>query len=162
MAEIPINDHDTLNLGNPNAPHQLTVVMNLSCRYCKQWWRRNFKTIQSAMDAGRLALHIKFWTVNKPALLIGNIAHQFIDFKHPEMAFEFVKKLIQNQNDFKRYSVEAVPKYLQSEYGVVTHNDDSDIINTTLELKSAGVRGIPTIIIDGNWHDSYHYRLPEL
>ncbi|MBW1606057.1 thioredoxin domain-containing protein [Lactobacillus sp. Sy-1] len=162
MSEILTNDHDTLNLGASNAPHQLTVVMNLSCRYCKKWWSRNSKIIENALADGQLGLHIKFWTVDKAALLIGDIAHQYVDFSQPEAAFNFVKELVRNQNQFKRCSEDQVPDYLTKNYNVTQHNSKADIEQTTAELRKAGVRGIPTLVLDGEWHDSYEYHLPEL
>ncbi|MEJ6400956.1 thioredoxin domain-containing protein [Nicoliella lavandulae] len=162
MKEISMDSHDTLNLGSPSAPHQLTVVMNLSCRYCKKWWSRNLADVEQALRSGNLGLHIKFWTKDKSALRIGNIAHQFIDFSQPEIAFGFVKALINAQNNFKRCSVEQVPEYLEDNYGVTLHNSKQATEATTLALQEAGVRGIPTIVLDGTWHDSFHYRLPAL
>ncbi|MHA8263785.1 thioredoxin domain-containing protein, partial [Lactobacillaceae bacterium Melli_B3] len=147
MPKIPIDSHDTLNVGSKTAPHQLTVVMNLSCRYCKKWWQRNLKNIDPALKAGQLALHVKFWTKDKAALRIGNVAHQYVDFEHPEATFEFVKKLIHDQNQFKRCQPDQVPEYLTTKYQVEQRQSGPATEATTKELQAAGVRGIPTIVL---------------
>lgn len=138
-----------VNLGNQAAPQSLTAIFNLVCPDTLRWWQRNHDDLITAVDAGQLQVHLKFWNKAKESLMNGNVAHGFIDYQHPQAALAFIEAVFEHQDDLRELAVDDVADYLQRTYRVTPYAQatavqaavDSDVIVN-------GVLTVPTLILD--------------
>ncbi|MCI1985127.1 MAG: DsbA family protein [Lactobacillus sp.] len=139
---------NTLTFGHADAPHQVWAVFNLGCSETRDWFEAHFAELEKAVAAGRVQLHIQFWSKQKVPLVSGNVAHGYVDYTDPEAALDFTKAIFANLDALK--AAPDVRAYLETTYGV-HHNPQTELVDAQVgqAIAEAGITSVPTIVYDG-------------
>ncbi|MFD1419649.1 thioredoxin domain-containing protein [Lactiplantibacillus songbeiensis] len=145
-----VDPQTTLTYGNPQAPHELTLILNLGCVDTRDWWSPNQAALFTAIDEGQLQVHLKFWNKVKPTLLNGNVANGYVDYRHPAAALSLIKAVFQNQDPLRDADLAAVPAYLEKTYQVAPYAQ-ADTVRQQIdrEVAANGITSLPTVIYQG-------------
>jgi len=144
------SDENTINLGQADAPHKLTMILNLGCVDTQEWWLPNVADLFKAVDEGQLQLHLKFWNKIKEPLRNGNTANGYIDYQHPQAALTYIEAVFAQQQVLRELPNEEVPAYLEKTYGVSPYPAASAVKTAIDDQVSAnGITSLPTLIFDG-------------
>lgn len=152
---------NTLTFGNANAPHQVWAVLNLGCSDTRDWFNAHFDALEKAVAAGRVQLHIQFWSKQKVPLVSGNVANAYIDYHDPQAALAYTKAVFADQDALK--AAPDVRAYLEQTYGV-TRNPQAELVDAQVAeaIAAAGITSVPTIVYDGQlYFDETLAKLPE-
>ncbi|BDZ30299.1 thioredoxin domain-containing protein [Lactiplantibacillus sp. WILCCON 0030] len=150
MSGFSDSDATTINLGQPQAPHTLTAILNLGCEDTQDWWLPNVDELFQAVDDGQLQVHLKFWNKIKEPLRNGNIANGYIDYQQPEQALTYIEAVFQGQDDLRGLANAAVPAYLEQTYGVKPYAAAAAVKQQIdQEVAANGITSLPTLIFDG-------------
>lgn len=152
----------SLNLGTTTAPRHLTIVLNLGCTDSHDWFNAHIDALDTALTAGRVQTQLVFWNKQKPALANGNVANGYIDYKHPDVAFKFVRAVFADQEPLRAAADPAA--YLEKTYGVTRFAEaDAAAAATAKGISASGVQFLPTVI-DGDvqYSENNLSELPEL
>ncbi|MEJ6401173.1 thioredoxin domain-containing protein [Nicoliella lavandulae] len=158
---LDLSDQTTLNFGDANAPHEVTVITNLACPFCHKWFENNFDKLTQEVKAGHLLAHFKFLDKDKLDLQDGNLAHEFIDYANPEAAIKFVKAAFDNQPEWHRLPKADAEDYITSHFDVKRVNSDEFLANVKHNIEELGAPSVPTIIYDGNQVSDSNFNLPD-
>lgn len=140
----------TINLGQPEAPHHLIAILNLACPDTREWWLRNQLDLLTATANGQLMAHLKFWSKPKESLRNGNVAHHYINYQDQAGALAFAQQVFEEQSALRELELDDVPAYLQATYDV-TVNPSAAAIEASMAQQIADneVETVPTLVIDG-------------
>jgi len=145
-----VDSQTTLTYGNPQAPHELTLILNLGCVDTRDWWQPNQAALFAAIDQGKLQVHVKFWSKVKPTLLNGNVANGYVDYQHPAAALRLIKAVFQNQEPLRAADLAAVPAYLEKTYQVTPYVQAETVRQRIdREVAANGITSLPTVIYQG-------------
>jgi len=137
----------TLNYGDPQAPQELTLILNLGCIDTRDWWSVNQATLFKALATGQLKVHFKFWNKVKPPLLNGNVANNYIDYQQPTNALKFIKAVFQNQDPLRNAASVDVPAYLAAAYQVTPYPQAESVQQQIAhEIAVNQLTSLPTVI----------------
>ncbi|MFT8909278.1 MAG: thioredoxin domain-containing protein [Lentilactobacillus diolivorans] len=149
MSEFNFNfsDQSTLNFGEADADHELTAILNLACPDSRKWFLENGSILLNSVGTGQLRLHLKFWNKPKPSLLNGNVANGYVDYDHPNQAFDFVTRLFQHQEQLRNQALENVELYLRDTFNVQPYELADEVAKQILaEVNQNNITSVPTII----------------
>ncbi|MBW1606238.1 thioredoxin domain-containing protein [Lactobacillus sp. Sy-1] len=158
---LDLSDKNTLTFGDVNAPHEVTVITNMACPFCRKWYENNFDQLQSEVKSGKLLAHFKFLDKDKLDLQDGNLAHEYIDYSNPEQAIDFVKKAFDIQPEWHRLPKDEAEAFLTSHFDIQKVNDTEFLAAVKSNIESIEVPSVPTIIYDGEGHADSNFTLPD-
>ncbi|MHA8111396.1 thioredoxin domain-containing protein [Lactobacillaceae bacterium Melli_B4] len=158
---LDLSDKDTLTFGDGNAPHEVTVIANMACPFCRKWYENNFDKLEAEVAAGKLLAHFKFLDKDKADLQDGNLAHEYIDYAHPDQALEFVKKAYDIQPEWHRLPKDEAAEFLTSHFNVQKVNDEQFLSAVRANIETIDVPSVPTIIYDGKSVSDSGFNLPD-
>jgi len=145
-----VDPQTTLTYGNPQAPHELTLILNLGCVDTRDWWQPNQAALFAAIDQGKLQVHVKLWNKVKPTLLNGNVSNGYVDYQHPAAALRLIKAVFQNQDPLRAADLAAVPAYLERTCQVTPYAQAETVRQRIdREVAANGITSLPTVIYQG-------------
>ncbi|MFT8318005.1 MAG: thioredoxin domain-containing protein [Sporolactobacillus sp.] len=146
---IKIPDRYGINLGDPNARHALTAILNLACPHSKKWFQDVHQLLIHNVEKGILRVCYKFWNKPKESLFNGNIAQKYIDYQDPQMAVHFIREVFEKQEELrKKSSSEDVIQFLKSALSIGKEADQTIIEGISREVLMANIKSVPTLILD--------------
>ncbi len=139
---------NTLTFGRDDAAHQVWLVFNLGCEDTRDWFNATAERLEAAIEAGRIQVHLQFWSKQRVALVNGGIANCYIDYAHPQAAYAFIKAVFADQDALN--AAPDVPAYLEATYHVQRHPHAELIAAQVAEaVVEAGITSVPTVAYDG-------------
>ncbi|UQS86065.1 DsbA family protein (plasmid) [Nicoliella spurrieriana] len=158
---LDLSDRDTLTFGDVNAPHEVTVITNMACPFCRKWYENNFDKLKSEVQSGNLLAHFKFLDKDKEDLQDGNLAHEYIDYSNPNQAIEFVKAAFDIQPEWHRLPKPDAEAFLNDHFDIQKVNDIDFLASVKANIEAFGVPSVPTIVYDGDAHSDSNFTLPD-
>lgn len=152
---IQIDPSDPV-LGNPNAPVTLVEFFDYQCGYCKIFAEQTLpKIIDKYVKSGKVKIVFKDFAIlgedSKTAALAANCANEqdkYIEYHDALYGLKDTEKILSKENTMALANKLNLNVFKFNECIGLSKNSDS-IEADTKEGKLAGVRGTPTIFING-------------
>ena len=143
MPFVPTNMH-TINFGNPNAEHTLTMVTNTFCQPCA----KTHKIIEGLLESNEnMKCQVIFLASNMPDDKRGIVAKLILSLPTHQQA-EALHQWYENEE-------RSIEKW-QKQLGVIENkNTESTISQHQIWCETAKIEATPTLFLDG-------YKMPEL
>ena len=139
-----------LTIGSESAPIKVESFINLACPYCKNFFFAADTVLKPFIDQGKVQHTIKHFDKTKQGLLKGTIANIYLNYQRPEETLDIIRELYQTQAQWK-VSFSTIEAKMEEEYNLTPHKEADDrSLAIHEEAFERGIKGIPTVFINGN------------
>ncbi|WP_411842769.1 thioredoxin domain-containing protein [Salinicoccus sp. HZC-1] len=139
-----------MHLGDENAPVSVEAFINMACPYCVEFFKAADKVLIPLTDEGMVSYTIKHFDKPKVRLFHGAIANLYLDYSNPAKAYNLMKEMFENQDEWAAADSKFIQTKMMEEFGLEeqrsTMNLSMDIIHETVER---GIEVAPTVFING-------------
>ena len=141
--------------GDSKAPIKVVEFINLRCPHCKTWWDKAAPILDPYVKDGKVQRIIKHYDKDKESLKIGNVLHQYIDFKDSDKARADIDFYYNHLDDWGSLSEEELERYVREEREAEKQDNTIEAQSIIEEVKKANVEFVPTIIIEDYVFDQH-------
>ena len=134
--------------GDSNAPLKVVEFINIRCPHCKTWWDKASSVLDNYVKDGKVQRIVKHYDKDKEGLRIGNVLHQYIDYKDNDKARADIDYYFENQDDWGSLSEEELAEYARDNRNAEKQDNKIEAQSIIEEVKNANIEFVPTIVVE--------------
>ena len=139
-----------LTIGSESAPIKVESFINFACPYCKNYFFAADTVLKPLIDQGKVQHTIKHFDKTKQGLLKGTVANIYLNYQQPEKTLDIIRELYNTQTQWK-VNFATIETKMEEEFNLVPCKEADDrSLAINEEAFERGIKGIPTVFINGN------------
>lgn len=136
------------HFGDSQAPVKVVEFINIRCPHCKTWWDMASPILDKYVKDGKVQRIVKHYDKDKESLKLGNVLHQYIDYKDFDKAREDIDYYFKHLDDWGSLSEDELDRYAKENRQAEKQDNTIEAQSIIEEVKKANIEFVPTIVIE--------------